>query len=217
MADLQEFLSKNPEKENKALQAAAAGKFNQLRALTENDGEKRAAALAKLVSQAESALSEEQLEVVNTFTPCIVPPQNMRDPVKAGQAKDNTLSIRILAEIRKTKDNPSMANAAAERGSERIMEWTRKHNRAMSDADAVKKKSEILAALKEAASLSDTDYELKKQELAKKIQPEKAAPKTPAGTASMMKSKTGKFLLNPDALIPILEARLQKAPEGGLK
>jgi hypothetical protein len=235
MSDLRDFLVANPEKDNKNLQSAAAAKFRGLKESSDAAAEKYFTGMSKLAAEAEAALSPEQLEVVSTFKPCIVPPQNMRNPVRAGQAQDPGPGMKMLSELRKLKDKPAALNHAIEKSAAKVAEFDAKHGPAMSAADTERRANELRETLKSACAMSDTDFELKKQEIAKKLFPVKneadpASVKAAAGAqkrvsgskaasaaVDLRSSKTARFLLNPDVMIPALEARLKAPADGGLR
>ena len=60
--------------------------------------------IGELESQAEKVLSTNQLHVVDGFSPCLLPPQKLAEPTRAGQAKDTDEIKMHLRNLRQLPD-----------------------------------------------------------------------------------------------------------------
>ena len=108
------------------------------------------------------------MEVITTFNSCLIPPKELRDPVRAGQAKPSSPSVAHLTNLRKITDSKKY-EAELDKISGKMIEHTVKYKFKMTDAEIQARKIEMAAAAKEAREMSDTDFELKKNELAQKM------------------------------------------------
>ncbi|OGV52147.1 MAG: hypothetical protein A2017_19810 [Lentisphaerae bacterium GWF2_44_16] len=227
MKELQEYLLKHPEEENNNIQEKAADAYRNFRDYTIQRGEKLKAEFDKIQNEASQILTDEQKEIIENFKPCIIPPKDLRDPVRAGQAKQNSPVLNGMNKIRQIKNNKELFEAALNTGADRIINYTTKRVYKMTDAEKAAKKTEVIKLLREASALSDTDYELRKNEIAAKIAPEdkmeqlrsefeKRNPhRNPA--KGIKSNRLAKFLLDSEIVIPVLEKRLQASPSGGLR
>ncbi|MEW6747655.1 MAG: hypothetical protein AB1486_33405 [Planctomycetota bacterium] len=72
-----------------------------------------------------SILTPAQIHVVEVFNPCLIPPKELRDPVRAGEANTETAEIeQHLRTLRRLSDRafPAVAEAFAELVVEMIEE-----------------------------------------------------------------------------------------------
>lgn len=56
--------------------------------------------LREVAQQVLSILTEEQKQVLADYKPCLIPPKNLKDPVRVGQAPSNSGYIKALERIR---------------------------------------------------------------------------------------------------------------------
>lgn len=63
-------------------------------------------ALEKELSQ---VLTPEQLQVVEDFKPCLIPPRDLKNPVRAGQASSNEHAVKRLRRLRAAPENQWLA------------------------------------------------------------------------------------------------------------
>jgi hypothetical protein len=225
MKKLYEYLMNNPEKEDQKIQNGAAGSFNNLKEYVE----KKTADLLKqnndLLKKADSILTEEQLAVIENFKPCIVPPPDLRDPVRAGQASSSSKLENALDKLRSVKKEN--LDAFIKFVTDRYVAVTNERVYKMTPDEEKKKREEIAKVLKQAYSMSDTDFELKKDSIAAVLTPEDKIKKLHEEIKDrnphlnpFMKMKDNsvkRFLINPEIVIPILEKRMESGTAGGLK
>ena len=163
--------------------------------------EEYASKLIELESRLSKLLTENQLCVVDEFKACLIPPKNLRDPARVGQAKGDTYgAVSVLEQIRKAP--PKRYEAAKGRALEQYLDKYEKKIELLppekKDAEAMR----VSRILDYARSLSSIDFEMKKESLAKEILIELEVKKRKNELG-----KVGKLLLDV-RLIPILEKRL---------
>lgn len=217
MKELNEYLAKNPEQENKEIQDKAAKANHARKEYWAERAKKLKTELARYSSELTSTLTKEQMQVVSTFKPCLVPPKDMRDPVRAGQASHGEQGEKALSRLREMKD-PAKIKEAINKSADRIIQMTDERIYQMNDAQKAAKKEELVKILTQAQKMSATDFELKKSEILTSLRPEKGSKKTPEKVADEFSdNKAVKFLLEPDIVIPVLEKRIQSGTTGGLR
>ena len=125
-------------------------------------GERMFLALERSV---EDILNPGQIQVLAEYKPCLRPPKNLRDPVRIGQANDNSGHEKWLSKAR------TLSGKRLNRVVERCLEREEKHLGQMTSAERGQRRSLLKRTARQAARLSDTDFELSKSELAERIAP----------------------------------------------
>jgi hypothetical protein len=225
---LYRFLKDNPDSENKMLQQKAQKANLDLKDYLQKEAASAKDVLNASAKKARKILTSEQLQVIDSFSPCIVPPDDMRDPVRAGQASQGDENVvKILDRIRKVK-NSRVLDAAAEKIADRIIDGTNSHIYKMTLRETAERKTEIIDLIKKVNTLNDTEWVLERDKILKKLMPDKdklknmykSIEKRNPHTISIDGLSNGRiiqYLLQPDIAIPILESRLSAQRKGGLK
>lgn len=225
---LYRFLRDNPEAENKMLQEKAVKANLALKDYLQAQAARARDVLNRSAKKARKTLTEGQLQVIDSFSPCIVPPDDLRDPVRAGQANQgNEKVVKILDRIR-TVNDPRVLDAAAEKIADRIIDTTNSHIYKMTLREAAERKTEIIALIKKVNTLNDTEWVLERDKILKKLLPDKDKLKNmyksiekrnphAVSIDGLNDGRIIKYLLQPDVAIPILESRLSAKGKGGLK
>ncbi|MBI4879189.1 MAG: hypothetical protein HY812_05955 [Planctomycetes bacterium] len=164
--------------------------------------------------EAAALLTDSQRQVLIDYKACLIPPQNLKDPVRAGQANTHEPQARALKELRKIpvrvflQQAPEIANALLERIEQH-------HGRFPGDEreEALRKTLEL--ALR-ARCMDDATFAIEQEELAtalaelnreealiEELQDERG------GDEVVLCDKTRDFLLDP-AMRPLLEARFEQ-------
>jgi hypothetical protein len=142
-------------------------------------------------------LTENQVAMVANFVPCTVPVQSLTNPERVGQASDNTGLERSLAKLRDTPER-QLQRAIADLQNSIVDTFKHKH-RSPAEAESVAALIPEMAA--EIRLMDDTEFAMKKTELAEKL----AVPEyTAAGAA--LDARIVYYLLAPN-LTPILKSR----------
>ncbi|MCX7703304.1 MAG: hypothetical protein N2234_04285 [Planctomycetota bacterium] len=114
----------------------------------------------------ESVFTESQKEVINDFKPCVVPPQNLRNPVRVGQASNNE---PIISELRRLRKIPQARfNEMLEKMIDGYIEKVTKKHR-LEEVEISKERERIKALLVRIKGMSDVDFELNKEQLAEEV------------------------------------------------
>jgi hypothetical protein len=175
-------------------------------------------ALPDLDARLRGILSEGQLQIVETFRPCLVPPKDLKDPVRAGQAAGDR-GVRMLAHLRRVPEPVWRARKSliAERYVSRLG-----HGRVeITDAEArAAEKSRFIATIEKARALSDVAFEMEKETLAASMNPnarleeliERSRVVRPKDRPRNL-SAASRWLLHA-RIVPILEARLANGAHG---
>ena len=121
--------------------------------------------LLALEHSVEDILNPGQLAVLAEYKPCLLPPKNLRDPVRIGQANDNSGHEKWLSKAR------TLSGKRLNRAVDRCLEREEKHLGRMTSAERGQRRSLLKRTARQSARLSDTDFELSKSELAERIAP----------------------------------------------
>jgi len=200
--EFREILGRNEEIDQEFIR-----KFHQAKKTGEDFKEEHHSALMPYQDQMQGVLNENQLALIEEFKPCIVPPQDTRNPVRVGQAAGDTRKgEKLLTRIRQMDENvyrrrkPVLIDRHIERAERRVGLF--------SDEERVEEERRVADILKRARELSDLDFEARKGDLARElIEPYEKALQSRHRKRRGDLDKLAKFLLDPK-LIPILEKRL---------
>lgn len=171
-------------------------------------------ARAKGVEALVDVLSPEQGEVIRTYAPCLVPPMNLRDPVRAGQANDTEALEALVDRLRKV-DLSGDPRAEADR----IVQSIELHDGKLPAAERNARLSLVLCVAREAQALDDVTYAARRAELAQRLRPIDRMETLKErllmldGEEKVIRGKIAAFLLDP-RIVPLCEdriARLAKA------
>ncbi|NOZ23573.1 MAG: hypothetical protein GXP25_21055 [Planctomycetes bacterium] len=177
--------------------------------LTAED-EKRPKIIESLRKDVEKVLTDSQKEVIRTFVPCHIPPREMRDPVRVGQAGVTSEAVRGLWDARNVPEDE-----LDEWFEGVVMPFIRgkieSYNQHEEYAGTLSERSErkrLMKLIKKVRAMSDVEFQMKKKELAAQVQlgPD---PPMPAVDKDELKRRIEHFLLD-ERFIPLYEKRLAK-------
>ena len=159
----------------------------------------------RLAGEVEGILEGHQLYALEHFKPCIIPPEG---GLRIGQAEGTGGLERHLERLRALPEEKFQEHKddIVERVWERIKEHLPRG--ALLFVDEEEEKAYILSILEETRSLSDAEFEVRKEELAQEFK----ARYEPSEGAIDIRLRIRCHLLNPH-IIPLLEEKL--AMEGG--
>ncbi len=189
---------------------------HQLIGLRDQANSQLQASYQTLEGKLRAVLSPEQIQVAQDFNPCLIPPLNLRDPVRAGQASSSEGAIKQLRRLRKLPEG--VWQARQQLIIQRIVDnYSQRHYR-LSDAEKQTEAARLLTLLERTRRLPEVEFEMEKDKLAQEILPqdrmkalraevERRAPHPHQARFSRL----GRFLLG-ERIIPILEERLQSGP-----
>jgi len=175
------------------------------------------AGVANIEKEMTDILLESQVEVINNFNPCLIPPKDLKDPVRAGQAANSEQGLDMLRRIRKIP--PEVYEEKKPEIVERHLEMIQKHTGKLNDDEKKREAERLMKVLDKARAMSDKDFELNGPDLAKEFisESKKNLEKDKELQKELEKihqerrggpSRTGRFLINPK-IMPILEKRLE--------
>lgn len=178
------------------------------------------AALNALERRLLACLTKSQVAVIEPFNPCIIPPHDLKDPVRAGQAASETRDIEDhLYTIRALPGNRWKPAAAALfdlfLAFEESLLGRFPDDRRAAEIDRL---MELAARVR---ALPEDEFEMEKSKLAAEVirpihdfQERAQELQGDFMRASGGLNKAGKFLLNP-RIVPILEERLRQQTASG--
>lgn len=176
--------------------------------------DERAARVKELAGQAYGLMTPAQREILDGFTPCFIPPRDFREPVRVGQAKNDTgFGEKVFDRLRKIPED--QLGPARERAMEFIVPYVmdKRHIPFSEEAEAkVEREIEanLDAALPKIRGMSDVDYELEKSGLVAQVMPIEGAAKPLHTDRDEALWKTGVYVLNP-GIADVIQARGTKA------
>ena len=130
-------------------------------------GWKGLATVSALSRQVDAVLTDAQRAVFSDFSCCLVPPSNLSDPVRVGQASVPDWADDLLQKVRKIPDPlwPSSRDRIADYFAG--LEDARRPGITEADREAVR--ARLKKVMDEARGLSEVDFELSRGELAGKL------------------------------------------------
>jgi len=165
---------------------------------------------AKGVDALVDVLSPEQGEVIRTYAPCLVPPQNLRDPVRAGQASD-TDALEAMVDRLRALDLSEDPRGAADR----VVSAIELHDGKLPAAERNARLALVVSVAREAQSLDDVAYAARRAELATRLRPIDRMETLKErlleldGEEKVIREKIAAFLLDP-RIVPLVEDRVSR-------
>ncbi|MBN2563850.1 MAG: hypothetical protein JXQ75_23290 [Phycisphaerae bacterium] len=125
----------------------------------------RAARVVDLEQSVERIMNPGQLAVLDEYKACLLPPKNLKNPVRAGQASDSTHYENWLTRARK------MPFRRLRKAIDKVLDREAEHLGELSPDERQQRVGLMLDVVREAAEMSDVDFELSKGELAERLAP----------------------------------------------
>jgi len=162
----------------------------------------------------EDVFTEEQQEIIGDFKPCTIPPKNLSDPVRVGQASDNEHVIRLFRKLRSMPRH--VIEAEIENIADRHMARLIEHKR-LSEKEKQEERQRIKEFIWKVHVMDEVDFELCKDELASEFKWKDRAKELQKELGELNKVRSPKnhkgraarYFLDTD-IIPILEERFEK-------
>ncbi len=163
--------------------------------------------LAIVEKHVSATLTDGQKQIIADFIPCLIPPKDMKNPARAGQAGDSGNIERMLRKARTVPDEvyarrfDIIFDRLAAKYEEEFGPVTEEVRKA--------EKERIRSVFEEARAMSDVDFELNKQDLAKRL--DRRVQQGRTENISLVghgerRGKISRFLLD-ERIIPLLEQR----------
>ena len=149
-------------------------------------------ALTRCAPQIDAMLTGPQKDIIQKFSCCLIPPDDLSDPVRAGQAEVSERAMRLMRLVRSTKDAawPRVKSSLLSR----MIEGQKAKKPALSQQDQKEIRSHFGEVFEKARSLSDVDFEMEKEDLCRELDLRQPADARPANTRRFMAAM---FLLVP--------------------
>jgi len=175
-----------------------------------------------------AVFTDAQREIISNFEPCVIPPDDLRDPVRAGQARSSDELVKAMRRIRGV---PKWGRARAiELATEKFVEWETRLAR-LTEKEQAEERGRIAALLRRACGMKDVDFELNKEKLSAEFLEGSAYEKVQALAKKMEQlaerfseamAERGawafdrylRYFLNPALVVPALSERLEKVQKG---
>jgi len=153
--------------------------------------------LASLERAVEDVLNPGQRQVLADYKACLIPPKNLKDPVRVGQASDHSPYEQWLEKARR------QTGARLERAIGEVLTREAQHNGALTDPEKQQRATALRVAARKAAALPDSEFELSKAVLAERIaatdRPKELQKELDAIVRSRgQPGRLAQFILNPD-------------------
>ncbi len=176
--------------------------------------ERYRADVRSLESRAASVLTAAQQVVLEEFKPCLIPPRNLKDPVRAGQAANRERGVEMLSKLRSLPE--PVYESQIDNVAEKRLEIYEKHKGKLSEKESAASIRRLKAVAARARKMDDTQFEVEKEKLAEELhftdELETLLKKVDKVRVDKFggPGKSGRFLLSP-AAISIYEERLGRA------
>ncbi|MBI4712126.1 MAG: hypothetical protein HY762_02290 [Planctomycetes bacterium] len=163
----------------------------------------------------EAVLTEAQMEVVNTFNPCLIPPKNLKEPVRAGQANDNDHILNMFKRIRSLPSD--VYDKEKDKIVSRHLEEIQKHIGNLTQEELEQEKQNTIAVFDKVRAMKDVEFELNGPEVATEYMKHGKKLKGEELRDEMMKlnqtrhgglGRVGRYLLGP-TVVQVLTKRLE--------
>ena len=115
----------------------------------------------------DSILTPAQKEIAQTFTCCLLPPDGLNDPVRAGQAEVSEKAMKVIRAARDAKPQawPYVKRAIVER----LLKTQLAITPGLSERDKKKVKSHFESVLTKTRKMSDVEFEMEKEDLCRQL------------------------------------------------
>jgi len=169
----------------------------------------------------EAVFTDSQKEVIRTFKPCVTPPRDLRDPVRAGQANSNDFFVKQLERLRELP--PRLFRKNLDRIVDRhIAGYSKAHP--MTEEEKAAERKRLREMLVKIYRMDDVDFELQKKKLAEELKVRDKAHiirdeikrlnqelrKWQKKVMPGNYSPVVRWFLNPEIVIPVLKERIAK-------
>jgi hypothetical protein len=214
LKDLKEILIRDEKKIPKSCEERVHQVEHDMK-ISEAEYNKKLKALEKELI---AILSDAQVEVIRTFQPCTIPPKELGDPVRAGQAAGEHAEIEMQIEHLRNLPKKAYKVFVDPLINALLKEWN--HILKYSPEELKAEAKRLRGVVDEARSLSDAEFALRSPELAAQVVKgildfqKKSVEIVDFFSKFSPLSQPGNWLLNPK-IVPLLQAKLEARKENG--
>jgi len=169
----------------------------------------------------EAVLTDAQKEVIRTFKPCVTPPRDLRDPIRAGQANAGGHSARLLVRLRRLPPH-IFWHRLDKIVDHHITGYSKAHP--MTEEEKAAERKRLREMLVKVYRMDDVDFEMQKNKLAKELKVRDKAhiihdeikrlhqelQKWQKKAMPGNHSSVVRWFLNPEIVIPVLRERIAR-------
>ena len=121
----------------------------------------------KYKGRLETVFTDAQKEIIKDFAPCVIPPKNLKDPVRVGQASVNDRFIKELRRLRRVPRSRfhNVLDKVLQRHPPKHI--IKKHR--MTEEEVRKERERVRKLLIKVYNMDDTEFELNKEKLAEEL------------------------------------------------
>ena len=194
---------------------------NSLKEMRQQNFQAARQTMQSLETRLTQVLTPEQVQVVKDFTPCLIPPKDLRNPVRAGQAAAHGGMEKRLRRLRAIPEDKWQAHR--ERIAQRVVDKISKRVKPLTEAEKQEEKARFLALADRIRKMPEVDFEMEKNQLIEELIPQARIKELKAEFEARQSrrgkargSRLSRYFLN-DRIIPILEDRLARGNVAGLQ
>lgn len=169
-------------------------------------------AVKEIENKIAAVFSDAQKEVINTFNPCLIPPQNLKNPVRAGQATDNTMFTNMLKRLRSIPESEWEENK--DNFVQKHLDGIQSHLGKFTPEEIGQEKKRILEVVENARTMDDAEFELNLPQLAESFKPKHKTKELHEELQKLEEQRfnalgrIGRLFLQP-CVVPVLTKRLE--------
>jgi hypothetical protein len=150
-------------------------------------------------------LTDTQQQVLADYQPCLIPPKNLKDPVRVGQANDTSPAVALLERARRA---PA---ARLDHMVDEVLQREQQHVGTYSSQEYQARRNALLEAIRAVRGMDDVEFAVSKEDLAAQLQPpdrkrELQTRVDELASAAGVPGRAAHFLLQPD-MIAVLQQR----------
>ncbi len=147
-----------------------------------------------LAPKVDALLTDAQKDVLGSFACCLIPPKNLSDPTRVGQADVTDRKIELLRNVRRV---PEAAWAARKDALvDRLLDLVQARKAGITESQLVEYRQRLGGVFDETRKLSDTEFEMEKEDLCRRLDANPPAPPS-AEDSRRRELKQACFMLMP--------------------
>ncbi|MBI5360241.1 MAG: Spy/CpxP family protein refolding chaperone [Planctomycetes bacterium] len=127
-------------------------------------GEQMKEEIQKVMAKSLEVLTDAQKQVLDDFKPCMAPPKNQKNPVRAGQASGNDHAIKLLKKVREASE-PVFDSRKSEL-VRKCLEKYEQHHGKFTEAEKTSETVRLTALFEKVRAMDAEEFEMEKENIA---------------------------------------------------
>lgn len=127
-------------------------------------GEQMKEEVQKVMAKSVDVLTDAQKQVLDDYKPCMAPPKNQKNPVRAGQAAGNDHVIKLLKKVREASD-PVFDSRKSEL-VRKCLEKYEQHHGKFTDAERNSETARLTVLFEKVRAMDAEEFEMEKENIA---------------------------------------------------